>query len=359
MNRVDEKRRAGKMNSLFVKAAKFKNLAGAYLSSHMHSTPAFVRMIPTDKCNLNCKYCWQKADQSHEMSMDEFSRYLERAAGLKVGLITFLGGEPMLWNPLYDAIALCSRKRILTDLTTNGTLLNNKSIEALGRSGLDYLNISVDGFEPDAVSSKNSVIRKNLVDSLKKARKKYRMHFRINSVIYNNNFETVKALIAFAGENNVQISLGFVVPPVDGNERSEGGIYFGKTDRALLRAIVDYIIDKKKRGYPIIDPDSYFENIFRFLDREKFWDCNYPTRYGWVNVTPNGKIRTCTKKMDELDINFEDLDIYKLKDLRAVLKEKVQECNIDCYSNCAYDSYFYTHHKLKMLKKITNRLTRQ
>ncbi len=347
------------MNTIFTKAAKIKNLAGAYLSSHLHATPAFVRMIPTDKCNLNCKYCWQKSDQSHEMSFEEFRKYLERAAGLKVGLITFLGGEPMLWNPLYDAIAHCSKKHILTDLTTNGTLLNNKSIEALGKAGLDYLNISVDGFEPDAVSSKNSVIRKNLVDSLKKAKKKYRMHFRINSVIYNNNFETVKALIAFSREHNVQISLGFVVPPVDGYDRSQGSIYFEQQDRELLQQIVDYILTKKKQGYPIIDPDAYFENIFRFLDREKFWECNYPTRYGWVNVTPNGKIRTCTKKMDELDIDFEDLDIYKLKDLRSVLKEKVQECNIDCYSNCAYDSYFYTHHKLQMLKKITSRFSRQ
>jgi len=343
------------MNSILVKTAKFKNLINAHISSHLHSTPAFVRIIPTDKCNLNCKYCWQKDDTSNEMSFDDFSKNLEKASSLKVGLITFLGGEPMLWAPLYDAIALCSKKSILTDLTTNGTLLNPESIELLGKAGLDYLNISIDGLEPSPVSAKNSIIRKNLIEYLRAAKSKYRMHFRFNSVIYKNNFEDLKDLIEFAKEHNVQISLGFVVPPVSEIRRKDENIYFEKSDQKLLQEIVEYILKKKKDGYPIIDPDSYFENIFRFLDREKFWECNYPTRYGWINVTPDGKIRTCTKKMDEMDIKFQDLDANKLKDLRKILSEKVEECNIDCYSNCAYDSYFYTHHKLQMLKKIMSR----
>lgn len=344
------------MNTILVKTSKFRNLVNAHISSHLHSTPAFVRIIPTDKCNLNCKYCWQKNDTLDEMTFPDFSLHLEKALSLKVGLITFLGGEPMLWNSLYDAISLCTEKKILTDLTTNGALLNPKSIELLGKAGLDYLNISIDGVGISEISSKNFVFRNNLIENLRLAKSKYRMHFRFNSVIYKNNFEDLKNLIELSNANNVQISLGFVVPPIDDRQLQDENIYFTKSDQKLLLEIVEYIIKKKKQGYPIIDPYSYFENIFRFLNREIFWDCNYPTRYGWINVTPNGKIRSCTKKMDELDIRFQELNIKKLKTLREILRDKVEKCNIDCYSNCAYDSFYYTHHKFQMLKKIMSRL---
>jgi len=290
------------------------------------------------------------------MTLAEYRLYLEKAKQLKIGMITFLGGEPMLWKPLYEAIAESSRKNILTDLTTNGLLLNAKTIKMLGEAGLDYLNISVDGIKINEVTKKNSVIRKNLIDDLKTARKKYRLHFRLNSVIFKNNFEDIKQLIEFSKEHNVQLSLGYIVPPIEKNQLSEQDIYFGKQDKAELEEIIAYILSKKKSGYPIIDPDSYFENIFRFLNHEQFWECNYPTRYGWINVTPNGKIRSCTKKMDELAFNFLELNPEIYKKIRKILDDNVKQCNTNCYSNCAYDSYFYAHNKVEMLKKVVGRI---
>jgi hypothetical protein len=67
-------------------------------------------------------------------------------------------------------------------------------------------------------------------------------------------------------------------------------------------------------------------------------------------------MRSCTKKMDELDFRFLDLDLESLGRLRSILKEKVRICNIDCYSNCAYDSFFYTHNKGELIKKVQCRL---
>jgi MoaA/NifB/PqqE/SkfB family radical SAM enzyme len=344
------------MKRTLERAAKFENLAEAYLSSYRHGTPAFVRMLPTDRCNLACAYCWQKNDASTDMTIDSFRAHLEKAKELRVGLMTILGGEPMIWEPLHDALTLCTERHVLTDLTTNGTLLTPETVERLGSAGLDYLNISVDGAKPSAVTRKTSVFRPGLMEALKEAREKHHMHTRINSVIYKNNFDEIRTLMEFSKKWDIQLSLGFIVPPLDPAQRSATDIYFSKEDEPLLRAIVDGILQKKRAGYPVIDPDAYFENIFKFIRREKFWDCNYPTRYGWINVTPSGRIRSCTKKMDELDFRFLDLDLEKLARVRAILKEKVKTCNINCYSNCAYDSYFYTHNKGEMLKKIWKRL---
>jgi MoaA/NifB/PqqE/SkfB family radical SAM enzyme len=135
------------------------------------------------------------------------------------------------------------------------------------------------------------------------------MHTRINSVIYKNNYTEIETLMEFCKKWDIQLSLGFIVPPLDPAQRANTDIYFSVGDEPLLHDIVSGILEKKQSGYPIIDPDSYFENIFRFVRREKFWDCNYPTRYGWINITPTGHIRSCTKKMDKLDLHFLDLNL--------------------------------------------------
>lgn len=338
-----------KMNKLF-------NLVYSYISTYFSKTPAFVRVIPTDRCNLNCQYCWQKDNDSYEMKLEEYLDCLKKSKSLNVGLITFLGGEPMLWPHIYKAIKETTEKNILTDLTTNGTLLNEDTINLLGASGLDYLNISVDVKDPNQISQKNSVFKSDTLNALEHAKLKYGMHFRFNSVIAKGNFENTKKIIEFSKENNVQLSLGYIVPPVDNSRVADGTIYFSLEDIDELEEIISYILSKKKEGYPVIDPDSYFKNIFSYLRGENFWNCNYPSRYGWINVTPNGKIRSCTKKMDEIDVDFVDINQEKYKELRDLFKENVKKCNVNCYSNCAYDSYYYTHNKLEMMKKISRRI---
>lgn len=344
------------MKRTLERMAKFENLAKAYVSSAKHGTPAFIRMLPTDRCNLDCAYCWQHDNAATDMTLAEFQGYLRQAGELRVGLLTFLGGEPMIWGPIYDALALCTERHVLTDLTTNGTLLTPETAERLGQAGLDYLNVSVDGSSASAVTRKTSIFRPGLAEALRDVRDRHHMHTRVNSVIYNDNFAAVQELIEATRRWNIQLSLGFIVPPLSPALRSQEGIYFTAKDEPLLRRIVAAILDKKRSGYPIIDPDSYFENIFKFIHREKFWECNYPTRYGWINIAPSGRVRSCTKKMDELDFPFLDLDLEKLRDLRAVLRRKTADCNIDCYSNCAYDSYYYTHNKGAMLKKVLQRI---
>jgi MoaA/NifB/PqqE/SkfB family radical SAM enzyme len=341
---------------LVEKSLKFTKLAKSFIKGHFKDTAGFVRLIPTDKCNLDCKYCWQRRDASDEMSLEAFFSYLEKAESLGVGLITFLGGEPMLWKGIYDAISACSERHILTDMTTNGTLLNQKSISKLSASGLDYLNISTDGLKITTVSKKNNLIRRELIGALSSAKKKYGMHSRLNAVIYKDNFDEIRCLIEFAKINNIQISIGYVVPPINHINVTENDIYFSLRDQDRLNEIIRFILEKKRAGYPIIDPDSYFENIFRFLRRENFWDCNYPTRYGWINIAPSGKIRSCTKKMDELETSFLELDSAKINELRELLRQDINDCNADCYSNCAYDSSYYVHNKLRLGRKILNRL---
>jgi MoaA/NifB/PqqE/SkfB family radical SAM enzyme len=341
------------------KTLKYLNFIRSYNYTFLNETSLFLRVLPTDSCNLNCVYCFQKKNSTPNMSWDFFNQVIEKAIDLKVGMISFLGGEPMLWEHLYDAVALCSKHNILTDMTTNGTMLNETTIQKLGEARLNYLNISVDTRDNFSVTKKNSLFDKNTVQALKTAEKNHCMKLRMNGVIYNNNFDDIKLLLEISNGNKIPLSLGFIVPNFKNIDNKE--IYFSEKDTELLEEIVNYILKKKEANYPVIDPVSYFTNVFRFIKNDSFWNCNYPTKYGWINITANGEIRGCTKKMDETGMNFLALTPEKIKVLKNSLETSIKDCNPFCYSNCAYDSSFYVNNKMaffaEYLKKYWNKLS--
>lgn len=323
------------------KKMKALNLMRAWWLNAISCTTPFVRIIPTDRCNLSCKYCFQHSKSDREMTRDEFDAYLDHAVKLKAGLISFLGGEPLTWPHIYHAINRCTERRLFTDITTNGTLLDAESIPRLGRAGLDAMNISVDVSQSNKVTAKNSIFKPEVLDLLLDARKNHGMNVRVNAVLYNDNTREVKELIEYTHRHGISISIGFIVPHLEGDAPQEDDISFSLEDRELLDEITQHIIDRKTSGYKIIDTRQYFRNIYRYLRGEKFWDCNYQKRFGWLNVTPGGRIRSCTKKMDELDDRFLDLTPKRVAELRKLFREKIRECNTTCYSNCAYNGYYF------------------
>jgi len=270
---------------------------------------------------------------------------------LGVGIVDFMGGEPLVWKYIFKAVEECSKHYIITNLNTNGLILNHEVVDRLGRSGLDHLNVSIDGIKSSFVSKKCLDNNEILISSLERARDKWKIKVRVNSVIHKTNFAELKKLIEILHKHNIPLTLGFVVPPL-GYEGAGNKLFFSLEDRDSLKKIVSYIIKKKKEGYKIIDPNSYFLQVFKFLNKEEFWQCNYPTRFGWINIAPLGKIRSCTKKMDELDFNFLDLTPKRIKKLKKELLKGVSKCNLHCYSNCAYDSWYFKKYKLRFFREL-------
>ena len=324
------------------------NLAVKLIKAYISPSAFMVRFIPTSKCNLKCSYCWQNNSSAKEMSKENFEKYINKAVKLGAGMIDFMGGEPLIWPHIYDGIKMCNTNNLLTNITTNGTLLTKENLDNLHKSGLNYLNISIDNVDRNSVSKKTLDDLPYLVDSLHYAKNNTSIIIRVNSVLTKNNFEGTRKLIEVMHNAQIPLSLGFAIPHPGSN--NENDIFFSIKDKPVLDEIIKTVINKKRNGYNIIEPESYFVNVYKYLKKEKFWECNYPGRFGWINITPDGRIRTCTKMMKDLDMNFEELDREMLKKLRKILKQETSHCNINCYSNCAYTSWYYKNHKLEFIK---------
>ena len=114
----------------------------------------------TDKCNLNCSYCYERSnessfDGSNELDIESFKRnmifFLDNFEYSDSIALSFFGGEPLLkYNLIEDCVHFCEE---LSDsynvnfsfgMTTNGTLINSEIADFLARHNFSIV-ISIDG----------------------------------------------------------------------------------------------------------------------------------------------------------------------------------------------------------------------
>ena len=93
-----------------------------------------------NKCNLRCKYCHQK-NINYKFN-DDIIEYLSQLPNLE--FLKFGGGEPLLYQDIINRILSKLDKRIQVMMVSNGTLLNQKTVDWLNNNNIGY-SVSYDG----------------------------------------------------------------------------------------------------------------------------------------------------------------------------------------------------------------------
>jgi MoaA/NifB/PqqE/SkfB family radical SAM enzyme len=119
----------------------------------------------TNKCNLVCKHCAKGNivnKDNGNISPEMIPRIVEKLSTLDFTRVLIGGGEPLLYNALDQIIKELVTQGILTGITTNGTLMDEKKAKQLIESGLHEIYFSIDSMD----SSRNDFMRGK--DSLNK-----------------------------------------------------------------------------------------------------------------------------------------------------------------------------------------------
>ncbi|WP_245695088.1 GTP 3',8-cyclase MoaA [Desulforhopalus singaporensis] len=127
-------------------------------------TISYLRLSLTDRCNLRCMYCMPSEDQDVEkhvktgdflqhsdlLTYEELLRVVRLTVSLGMNKLRLTGGEPLVRKGVVQFIEELSRIEGLDQirLTTNGVLLKEYA-EDLYRSGVRYINVSLDTLDPD------------------------------------------------------------------------------------------------------------------------------------------------------------------------------------------------------------------
>jgi len=101
----------------------------------------------TYACNLQCKHCYATAGKPlpDELTTEEALDAIDKFNKLGVTIISFSGGEPLVRKDILELTRYASEKGIYVAIATNGTLITEKKAKEMRKSGVSYLQISLDG----------------------------------------------------------------------------------------------------------------------------------------------------------------------------------------------------------------------
>ena len=146
----------------------------------MPDFPLYLILEPVSSCNLRCPFCMQVDEKFTSnkqmmgmMDLNLFKKIIDEACEFGTNAITLTGrGEPTLHPQLGDMLEYCSGKFIELKMNTNATLLNEKLIRQILKSGVTDLVFSVDSYYKEEFESlRVNANFEKVVDNIKKFQK--------------------------------------------------------------------------------------------------------------------------------------------------------------------------------------------
>lgn len=128
----------------------FSYLISSILKKHFYiGNPISISLEPTTSCNLMCRECItgqrKLSREKGNMQIDLFKKVIDETYKYLSHCFLYFQGEPFLNKEIIAFIKYASSKNIFTATSSNGHFFDNKTSEAIVRSGLDKLIISLDG----------------------------------------------------------------------------------------------------------------------------------------------------------------------------------------------------------------------
>ena len=118
----------------------------------------------TNICNKNCKFCSPLLRPLRFMSVEEFEYILKEIKEYTDYIYLHVKGEPLLHPNLDKILELCEEYNIKVNITTNGTLLLEKTDILLKYNSVRQINVSLHSFDEN--DNENYII--NILKATKK-----------------------------------------------------------------------------------------------------------------------------------------------------------------------------------------------
>ena len=230
----------------------------------------------TTACNLECDICLRKYLKvpGRFLSLVDFKRILNPGLFRYVGLHGW--GEPLLNRYIFEMVKFAGSKGVITNLTTNGTLLHERMGEIFG-SGLKEIAFGI--YDPDLLSNVLPFIEEFIKERNKKGLKDSKTYFDIT--LYKTNRFIISDLIRLASDIGIEaVILHRLFDPQDVESET----------KCLLA-------DDEKKLFKEIKRIARSLNIELYLPGKHTCPCLIVQRSIFVTVT--GKVTPCTYLLEE------------------------------------------------------------
>jgi len=204
----------------------------------------------TQRCNLACKHCYMDASQDEakaEMSLEEGVRLVDELAALRVPILIFTGGEPLLSRNFY-ALAFHARDvGLRTVISTNGTLITPEAARLLAEAKIGYVGVSLDSASAERHDAFRGMAgaHARALDGLRNARDAG-LKTGLRITLTRDNWQDVPALLNLALEQGIpRFCLYHLVPTGRGAEIADRDVT-AEQRRSVIRLLAETA--KARRG---------------------------------------------------------------------------------------------------------------
>ncbi len=317
--------------------------------------PGFCCLGITNKCILKCKMCykWQNDITEEEPpTIEHYKKFISDFRDL-VGdnfIINFGGGEALLSNNVLDLVKLCIDKGFLTNIASNGWLIDEAMAKKIALSGLNEINLSLDSLNEnthDYLRGVKGVYRRvmSAIEHISKYCKNTKIG--ICSVIYDCNLDELLPLLEWANNNDKINSIFFLAPMQPNSTGLEKEWWKGQysylwpKDPDKACAFVDKLLGLGKTGYkmgntiPQLEAFKlYFHSPESFVKKTK---CNLDRA---VHVSAIGDVFLCYRKniLGNIKDGDDIRDIWNSY-MAADVRQKISACKDNCHYliNCFFE----------------------
>lgn len=165
----------------------------------------------TSKCNLRCKHC-RVNEIGYDMTLDEIEEVFNKLTDFKPRGVFISGGEPLIRDDIVEIVKKSKKLAPVTILNTNSLLLTENKLKELIDSGLNYIQVSVDGIEEQHDYIRGKGTYKKTIEKMKMINEcSDQIKLHISSVVSQKNIDYMEEFarqILEIEKINVQI-LGF------------------------------------------------------------------------------------------------------------------------------------------------------
>jgi len=227
----------------------------------------------TRRCNLKCIHCYSNSenkDYAGELTTDEAKKMIDDLAEFKIPCLLFSGGEPFTRPDIFELIKHANTLGLPVAISTNGTLIDDKTALKLKDSDIRYVGISLDGLygtndrfrgvRGAFLAAKNafSLLQNNLINC------------GLRFTLTKYNLKNLSQIFEFVGEHNISRVCFYHLVPTGRGESIKELTPTAEETREAIDRIISWSEKILSQGFDteVLTVDNHADNIYLYLKKQ-------------------------------------------------------------------------------------------
>ena len=254
----------------------------------------FLFLELTLRCNEKCIHCGSRCGNvsTEELTLEQYKNFLDkikRDFGTNDIQLCITGGEPLLRKDFFDIMGYAHSLGFHWGMTSNGTLIDDKTAARLEECGMGTVSISLDGMNEShdkfrqthggweaAVRGINALIDRNAFK-----------HVPVTTVVHRDNIDELEELYNYLCGVDIDSWRLVTVEPI--GRALDAGISLSPED---CGRVLDFIREKRAVGMPVLYGCTHYLGLdYEREVRDWYFLCN--AGIYTAGIRTNGNIGAC------------------------------------------------------------------